>query len=321
MKINGVPLRASSLVLFGLPLFLLATTACRSQNSQELRDELRRESAVSGLALAAGSSWYITVIPFDREERNFRTEQSRQIMAFGRAGRMVVWIYRPSFLQPDQFFVDSTDGERVENINRKGASSFFPLALSEAAGRIAFWGGLQGKDRAEGLRWSTFDLSRGSFIDEGRNCDWSPDGAALVYEKQNEIYVFDVATSSSRLLVKGHDPTWRPDGQCIAFRAPDRRASLVTTAGAPVKWALGTHEPTGAVRWSPDGRNVSFSEPIPGLHIPFVTADYRLVACRVKDGKSLTVRKSSGAKTGDTNNNFHWIVDYGKFCSGCMPGA
>jgi hypothetical protein len=37
--------------VLGLSLLLMTTAACRSQDSQELRDELSRESAASGLAL------------------------------------------------------------------------------------------------------------------------------------------------------------------------------------------------------------------------------------------------------------------------------
>lgn len=216
-----------------------AHIAC-PHNDRELRQELARESASSGLALAAASSWYITVFPFDSDERNFRTEQPRQLLAFGKAGRMLVWIDSPSFMEPSRFFVESTTGETVTQINRRAASRFSPLALSEAVGRVAFWGALQGAGAPQGLHWASADFSRSGFIGDGVNCDWSPEGASLVYEKQGKIYVFDTASGSSRLLVNGHDPSWRPDGECIAFRSPDGGASLVTTGGTPVNWPLST---------------------------------------------------------------------------------
>src|SRR5258708_21240889 len=94
---------SAKLGVIGVSLLLTTAATCgfQSQDDQELRRELRQESVATGLALAAASSWDITVIPFDGEQRDFRSEQSRQLLAFGRAGRMVVCIYRPSFLDPD----------------------------------------------------------------------------------------------------------------------------------------------------------------------------------------------------------------------------
>ena len=67
-----------------------------------------------------------------------------------------------------------------------------------------------------------------------------------------------------------------------------------------------------------NSRYILFSEATAGLRIPFVTAYYQLLICRVSDGECVSIR-TFGAGAGDTEN-FHWITDYRKFCSSCMPG-
>jgi Tol biopolymer transport system component len=284
----------------------------------DLRTGLRNQSSNSGLALVRARGWDIAVIPFDGEQRYFRTEEARQLLAFGQSGRSVVWQNRASFVDPSEYIINSIDGKRLGTIQRLAASEFYPLDVNESSGRITFSGRLQGKEMPRGLYWASFDFVQRSFVGEAENCDWAPDGNALTCETEGHIWLFDIRSNSSRPLTLGHTPTWSPDGTSIAYRTPDGRASLMNSNGAPMKWPLGMHESTGALRWSPDGRYVSFIEPIrEGIQIPLITADYRLLVCRVNDGKSVTVGKF-GSYAGPPD--FHWIIDYRKFCGDCMPG-
>ena len=296
---------------------LLLFSGCGHADDSDIRSELRAESAKFGLAIAAGVSNRIVIIPFDGSERYFKTEHTRQLKLFGASGSMVLWLYRPSFLESSQFFIDSIRGERIADIHPR-VSEFSPVALSEASRRLAFLGRSYGKDKPNGLHWAAFNFSRVNFVAQADgNCDWSPDGNALVYENKGQIYIFDVASSSSRRLTRGHDPAWSPNGKWIAFRSVDERASLVSIEGKSVNWAVGTHNPTSPIRWSPDGRYVSFSEAIPSLQIPFITADYGVSVSRISDGQSIIVKKFGAYGT----SSFFWIIDYRSFCGGCMPGT
>jgi len=158
----------------------------------------------------------------------------------------------------------------------------------------------------------------GGYVDGSDGpCDWSPDGTSLVYEKQGAIYIFQVSTSESKFLTEGHDPTWSPNGNLIAYRREDTTAALISREGVRMSWPVSSFHPVSPLRWSPDGRYVSFAESVPE-RIPLIGTYYRLVVCRVSDGKVLVARKF-GAGAGDTRN-FHWIVDYRKFCSHCATG-
>jgi hypothetical protein len=286
--------------------------ACGQSDDTGLRLELRNQSAAVGLALAAANAGSIDVIPFDGQEEHLKSEYSSPISTFGRAGRMVLWWAPHDFFDMrGEFVVESMNGERVSR-GRPTMSGFSPVGLSEASGRIVFYGTRQTASTLTGLYWASMDFTHVAFIDEATDApDWSPDGQALVYEKNGQIYVFDVTKNSSRILVSGQSPTWSQNGKWVAFVTPEGRASLVTTEGVPVRWPLSSHQPISPVRWSPDGSYVSFSEALPSRFALLDTAA-RLVVCRVSDGKEITVRKFSAESVNYAT--FHWIVNYQKFC-------
>jgi hypothetical protein len=273
------------------------------------------ESVARGLALVSAIAGHVVVLPFDGPTRYLESEYRFPISAFGHAGRMVLWWSPQDFLDSSgTFVIDSTDGKRVAEA-QPPVIGFHPVALSETAGRIAFWGRPKGKSMVEGLYWASFDFSHAGLVDQATGYpDWSPDGGSLVYDKEGKIYIFEIAPGSSRALTDGRFPTWSPDGKLVAFVAPDGRASLITTEGAQIRWPIGTHQPISAIRWSPDGHYVSFSERLPS-RLALRDAVSRLVVSRVSDGKTMTVQEFN-SKANDYQA-YHWIVDYRRFCSRC----
>lgn len=287
--------------------------ACHPRDDPSLRQELRSESAKNGLAIVEALGSSVAVVSFDGNERYFDTG-SRQLLVFSNSGRAVLWWNMPNLLPPGEMTIETIDGKKLIQ-KRQPRSQFFPLALAESAERLAFQG--TSKGGALQLQWASFDFSQGGLIGYVRgSCDWSPDGSALVYSDEGEIHIFDVSSGTSKPLTKGDDPTWSPDGKLIAHRDYDSHAALITKEGLPIKSPLNAYSPIHPLRWSPDGRYVLFPERVTD-RIPLID-HYRLVICRVSDGGSIIFREF-GAGTGDTGN-FHWIVDYPKFCGSCKPG-
>jgi hypothetical protein len=281
----------------------------------ELRNELRKQSATIGLALAAAPAGHVTVIPFDGPEKYFESGYRFPITAFGKAGQLVLWWLRKDFWDlGGEFVIDSTDGRELAR-KRIPVIGFHPVILSETGRRIAYFGTPR-PGLPKGLYWASFDFSSGGLVDERTSDpDWSPDGVSLVYSKEGRIYIFDVANGVSKPLVAGHDPTWSPNGKWIAFVDASGGASLAATDGAPVPWQLKSHKPLSAMRWSPDGRYVSFPVETPSSPLTLFDVAYKLLVCRVSDGRSMVAQEFGAESAGYAG--FYWIVDYRKFCRGC----
>jgi hypothetical protein len=297
---------------------VLVLSGCTSPQASGLLDELRSESSLGGLALASSRGNNMVIIPFGAKEKYVQTPYPHASVTFGADGRILLWQYARSFYAPAEFAIESIVGDRVAG-GRPQASSFLPAALNTTSGRIAFRGAFQDRDSRTGLNWASFDFTRGGFIGEADGgCDWAPEGDGLVYEDRGRIFIFELANASSKFLVQGHDPSGSPNGDRIAYRSLDGLAAVVTIQGAAVSWPIGRHRPLSTIRWSPDARYVSFSEEVPGPHIPLVSAYYQLLVLRVSDGESITMRKF-GAGAVDAAA-FHWILNYGQFCKQCEEG-
>ena len=293
---------------------LTVLSGCGQPDDAGVRFKLRGESTASGVALAAANAGDIQVIPFNRQAEHFRSAHRSAISTFGKAGRMILWWSRADFLDMrGDFVVDSIEGDRIAE-GRPTLSGFNPVALSEAAGRIAFLSTRGSANGRTGLYSAPFDFANVTFIAEAAgDADWSPDGQTLAYEKDRQIYTFDIAKSSSRALGPGQKPTWSPNGKWISFINLGGDASLVTAQGVPVSWPLTDHRPISSIRWSPDGSYVCFAEALPAWYV-LLDAASRLVVCRVSDGREITVSLFNNESVDYAS--FQWIVDYPRFLGG-----
>jgi hypothetical protein len=270
-------------------------------------------SRSTGLALLAVTDTQSEVIPFDRPVRWYRSKHRSGISATGKAGKMIATYSRFSFESfAGELAIYSIDGELI---TKKAVSipGFCPLALSETSGRLAF----SATSTPPGLFWAPLDLNHITTVSDGMeqyNPDWSPDGQMITYEKGGEIFTFATENGVVHRLTQGHFPTWSPKKQYLAFVSPKGYASLITDVGTQVNWPLSSYRPITPIRWSPDGRFVSFAEAsgwIQGL----VDKTSYLKVFRVRDGEA-TVIRSFGSKSGDTAL-FQWISNYQKFCERC----
>jgi hypothetical protein len=122
-------------------------------------------------------------------------------------------------------------------------------------------------------------LPTGTFIDQNgdvrpdiRGHDWSPDGAAIVYDTtDDELFVEDLDTGQSLLLTteRASDPAWCPDGSRIAFNLipPNGGLSDIATI-RPDSGDLttiirsrggGNFRGVSQARWSPTGAHLIYS--------------------------------------------------------------
>jgi hypothetical protein len=261
------------------------------------------------------------VIPFDGDERYFQSDCLWGAPpVFDDSGDAILW---KAPAHGCQFAVTTIGGEIIAT--PRPPADFIPTGVNRKAARMTFSGTWPAKigDPQPQSYWASFDFSDGGRLeacDGVYSCsDLSPDGRLIVYEKLGEIRLFDTTEAGWRLLAHGHDPTWSPDGERIAYRSPSGHISLVTPYGKPVHSPLEEYETLDAVRWSPDGRFARFAVKN-AFRIPIYMPDYAVVVCRVSDGKATTILKGGGVP-GTGVLQYHWIKDYRGFCRECARGG
>jgi len=181
-------------------------------------------------------------------------------------------------------FVMESDGSNPVNLTPGIpwiAGEPYP-SWSPDATSIAFTGGEGWSDTGVHIL-NTVDLSVRQVTSDGSIalCDWSPDGAQLVYSSSGDVYAIDVDGSNPVNLTPGSaggwDPAWSPDGSQIAFvraeplvggargsnvwvmDADGSNATKLTdlVSSMPAGWSHFAWDPA----WSPDGTRIAFAGP------------------------------------------------------------
>jgi Tol biopolymer transport system component len=107
------------------------------------------------------------------------------------------------------------------------------------------------------------DGSGGKRVAEGCQPDWSPDGKALVFVRDNRVWTRHLATGEEKRITpeaweRCGVPAWSPDGKQIALASRHLAAIGVFLISVESKeiTQLKTEEPSCTPRWSADGKRL-----------------------------------------------------------------
>jgi WD40 repeat protein len=136
---------------------------------------------------------------------------------------------------------------------------------------------------------------------------WSPDDKQVAYDSQGSVKVFQIGRDSTsvRILAKGADVTWSPDGNWIAFRDGDTYYAIHAD-GSGRKKLFRNHwgSAVSALYWSPDSRIVAYVRELGFLQGGALDAEVnQLRARRLEDGSDDRLCPDSVAWYA----NYRWI--------------
>ncbi|MGH9773933.1 MAG: TolB family protein [Candidatus Acidiferrales bacterium] len=133
---------------------------------------------------------------------------------------------------------------------------------------------------------------------------WSPDDKKIVYETEGNVQIYEVGKdkSSIRVLAKGKDATWSPDGNWIAFLDHDTYYAI-RPDGQGRKKLFHKKGAGSGLFWSPDSRIVAYAS-----RLEFLEGAFPKETILEDDLFRLRVRRLQ-------DNSEDWVVDR------ALPGA
>jgi WD40 repeat protein len=138
------------------------------------------------------------------------------------------------------------------------------------------------------------------------NYSWSPDQAFLTYSLETRIYIFNLATNTSKSVAEGVAPCWSPDGSAIAYRSRSRDLMLYDLHTGATRQLSRWFGIVGFPRWSPDSKYIFFvrSSPLLALRNLRTLPSTEFMVMRVSDGETVTVTAHGAAYD---NRTSYWI--------------
>ena len=199
--------------------------------------------------------------------------------AWSADGRRIAWERYADRGSPEIFVMDADGGNRRQVTSGPGVAQM--PAWSPGGERIAYYGSARGQGGdLFGLFVIALDGSGERFYGGDGSIDsepaWSPDGGVIAVASRARdgsgegLQLLDPDSGVRSRLTSGDDtsPTWSPDGGRVAFvRFADGEFAIhvVNRDGSGIRRVAAPASDVAvpiAVRWSPDGRSLSFVDPV-----------------------------------------------------------
>jgi WD40 repeat protein len=132
---------------------------------------------------------------------------------------------------------------------------------------------------------------------------WGPDNERFVACLNGEVRLYTYGTWTYRVLRRGEEPRWSPDGRWIVYLGLDGRLKMgeMKPPAAFQERDLGIEAPRG-VAWSPDSRFFLYATK--RIHLQRVIGTYSLAVYRVPDGATAAI--SAPLYDNWTNEKYGW---------------
>lgn len=269
--------------------------------------EMEKLSAAQGLMIAGVMNKEIMAFPFSGSPflRGFFDYNvgAARISPDGTAVLAYSYFDNPG-IPARRLALISADGRVIALLDRE-VVNIVDMAVSMDRSALVF----AGKDYLTGEvgifvgKLSTKDLSLAvhlqshNGVPEEISVSWLPDGSAIIFSRNSEIWTYELDSKKQALLLRGGtNPTSSPDGQWIGYRNLKGYATITSRRGTNTKRA--TREPIdGCVHWSPNSEYYFVNERVPGASSQRCPFGSCFVIYRLRDGSRLelygTDRKDS----------------------------
>lgn len=192
----------------------------------------------------------VLLLPFQCLVAGAEGRTGQIVFSSNRSGAWRIWTVKADGSDLKQLTKQDSDDSDVDPVFSPDGKSI--LFTSTRGGKAGVW-----RMPADG--------SKPERICDGDQAEWSPDGAKIVFRRNERIFTRELAGGAEKPLTPGDwphcaGPAWSPDGKSIAFAArwdAGNGVFIVPAAGGkPVK----VYDKQGACEphWAPDGTRLVY---------------------------------------------------------------
>jgi Tol biopolymer transport system component len=174
----------------------------------------------------------------------------RLVFSSNRSGAWRIWTMKAEGGEPTQLTKQESEDHDVDPVFSPDGQSI--LFTSTRGGKTGLW-----RMAADGAKPER--------ICDGDQAEWSPDGARIVFRRDEHILTRELAGGKEKRLSPEDwphcsSPSWSPDGRTIAFAARWEAGNGVFTVAAAGGQPVKVYDKQGACEphWSPDGTRLVY---------------------------------------------------------------